>query len=184
MLQRADQDIGLDQAALAGAAAREAALRGPDDDVAALAQGTEVGLRRLPLEHLVVHRRRDQHRRGRGEDGERHHVVGAAHGQARDRVGSGGRDDHDVGAAGDLDVLFGQLRNGVEHVEEDGAAGEAAQREGRDEARRRVGHQHVDAGTGLGKLARQIGRFVGGDAARDPQRDVPALQHGQLRFRS
>ena len=97
-----------DEPADADVAAGEPALRGADEDDAALAQQRDVRLRGGVRPHLRVHRGRDEHGRGGRERGERDHVVGQAVREARERGGAGGRDEHRVGGAGERDVLFAE----------------------------------------------------------------------------
>ena len=57
-----------------------------------------------------------------------------------------------------------------------GAAGEAAERQRRDELLRGVGEDDVDVGAGLRELAGDIGGLVAGDAAADAEDDARAAK--------
>ncbi len=63
-------------------------------------------------------------------------------------------------------------------LREDGPAAERLHRHGGDELRRRLGHHHLHGGAGLDQFARQLGGLVAGDAARQAEHDVFALQGG------
>ena len=85
-------------------ARRELAGARLDHVHAARVQGLEVGLRRGVLVHAVVHRRRDQHRRGAREVGGGQEVVGLSRGKLGDRVRGRRCDAVGVAARGDLEV--------------------------------------------------------------------------------
>ena len=160
---------GLGETAGARAPAREPPLLRPHHLDTAFGQRRHVRLDGRVRPHLRVHRRREHDRGGRRQRRQGHHVPAAAVGQACEAVGRRGGDHEDVGAPRDLDVRLRLLR--LEHVDNGFAARQGLEREGRDEARGRLRHQDLDIGARLPQLAGEIGRLVGGDAARDAEDD-------------
>ncbi len=126
--------------------------------------------------HHAVHRRRDGERRLGGQAEGAQQIVGAALGQARERVRAGRSDQHPGGPACEFDVAhrgFGRL------VPERAAHRVARQRlEGgrTDEVQGRRGHHHPHLGAGVLQPAHQLGRLVGRDAAGDAQQDALTLE--------
>ena len=172
----AEDRFGLEETAEAHVPAREAALGGAGEADAPFAQQGDVRLRRRVRPHLRVHRRRDEYGRGRGERGERDHVVGHAVRESRDRGGAGGRDQHRSGGASERDVLFRGLRLRVEHIGDDGAQRQAAKGQRRHELLCGAGENDVDEGARLRELARDVSGLVARDAAADAEDDAGAVQ--------
>ena len=75
----------------------------------ALAKRLDVCLRGGCQPHVGVHRGGNNNGRIRGENRQRHHVVGEACSEARQRVRSRGNDDDEIGDASKLHVLGAPL---------------------------------------------------------------------------
>ena len=100
-------------------------------------------------------------------------------GQLGAHVGGGGGHQHQVGAAGQGDVLHlvGEVPvKGVHHAP---VAGELFKGERSDELGGVLGQNDLHAAVLLYQGGGQIGRLIGGDAPRDPQQDGFSLQHSQ-----
>ena len=113
LLGRLDDRLGLGEAPLADPAAGEKAVARIDELHAARRQRLQVALHGRVLEHVGVHRRREQHRRARRQVERGQEVVGDAVGELADDVGGGRRDEQqtDVGRQRDvLDVGVGAAR--------------------------------------------------------------------------
>ena len=81
---------------------------------AALAKRSNVRLRRGRQPHVGVHRGGDDNGRVRRENRQRHHVVGEAAGEARQRIRGCGHDDDQVCDASKLHVLGAPLPRNVD----------------------------------------------------------------------
>ncbi|MNN31793.1 hypothetical protein D3C81_1454940 [compost metagenome] len=143
---------------------------------AALGEKFGVGLGGRVAPHRLVHRRGQRHRRVGGQHQGGQQVVGAALGQARQQVGGGRGDQHQVGPAGQLDVAHGRLGGRVEQVVEHRMAGQRLQGQRGDEFAGGAGHHHAHFGALVAQAADQLGALVGGDAAADTQDDAFTLQ--------
>ena len=113
-----------------------------------------------------------QHRAGRREQDVGQQVVGEAVRGAGQQVRGGGGDDDEVGVAAQPHVrdLVGAAPDvGRDRLAREGLPGGAP-----DEVLRGGGGDDGDVVTGLGQLAQQQRRLVGGDAPRDPEDDARA----------
>ncbi len=144
----------------------------------------QVALRGGVRPHLAVHRGREQQRnalRGAGQAQQAEQLVGAALRQPGDEIGAAGGDQDRIRLAAQVDVrhVVGLARVPLRGI--DRAARERLHGDGRDEPLGRLGHDHLHGGARLGEQARQLGRFVAGDAARKAQENVFARQfvHGR-----
>ena len=173
------QVLRLRQAAVADEAACQLAVGGVDDRHAVGAEGRHVALRGCVAPHVVVHRRGDEHGApGREHDGGEHRVAEAA-GQLRERLRRGRRDDHAVGPQAELDVLRpGRLRRARlgEQLAQHLALRQRRNRQRRDKAGRRRRHHRLDLRPGTDEPPHQVGRLVGGDAPRDAEDDLFAVE--------
>ena len=95
-----------------------------------------------------------------------------------DEVGAGRRDQHGIGFAREVDVrhVVGLARVPLARV--DGAVRERLQRHCGDEVLGGLGHHDLHGRSRLDHRARQLGRLVAGDAARQAEHDVAARQFG------
>ena len=89
---------------------------GPTTRTPSAAQEREVALGRRVEPHAHVHRRRDEDRQRRGEQHRRGEVVRVAAGHLGHEVRGRGRDDHEVGVAGEPDMADIGLVLAVEQV--------------------------------------------------------------------
>ena len=99
-------------------------------------------------------------------------VVGAAVRELREEIGGRRRDDDDVGAARELDVVHGVVAPEAHRSVSTGRPDSAWNVIGVDEARRGVGHHDVDGDAGLDEQARELGGLVRGDAAGHAEHDA------------
>ena len=170
------QRLRLQHAALAGlAAGLFAGIRPPDGDAVTFEQG-DVALRGGVLPHLAVHRRRDDERAGarRAQRGEQ--VVAQAVGDLRHHVGGGGRDQHGVGVAREVDVRHVVVHARIPQILPDRIAGQRLEGDGGDEARAGGSEHHVHISARLAEQAREFRRLVGSDTARHRQHQFATLQ--------
>ena len=170
--QRGDL-LGLGQPAGAAVRAGEPSGGGFEHDRAAAAQRGDVvhGGRVQP--HLGVHRRREQHRTSRGEQRGGQQIVGPAVHGAGQQVSGGGRDHDQVGLLAERDVRH--LGDVVEDAGVHRLAGERLEGGGPDEMQRGLGGDDTDLMAGLGELADDGARLVGGDTAGDADDDPLAV---------
>jgi len=116
---------------------------GRHDRVAVAAQSLEVGLRRGVAVHLAVHGRGD-HDRGRGSKARgRDDVVGKTRRHGRDPASRGRCDDDRVGRVGHHDVPDATVREQLERVAHDPAAGEGLEGERADELAAGTGEEDL-----------------------------------------
>ena len=146
---------------------------------AAIRQDGHVRDGRRMRPHGPVHRRRHQHRRGGGQQRGPGEVVGHPGGHARQPVGRGRGDHHDVVPArqGDMATPLALLLQRPEILRQ-GPVGDGLQRVRGDEARPARGQQPGHRGPGLAEQAGELQRLEGGHGARDDQQDALAVQHG------
>ena len=170
-LGRGDDLVGLGEPALADPAAREVALARLDEPHAARGERVEVPAHRLVLEHLRVHRRRDQHRRARRRVQRRQEIVGDPVGELADEVGGGRGDEQQIDRRRERDVLDVGVHPRLELIGDDAAARDRLERDRADKARRRVRHHGDDLVAALLQPARDLDGLVGADAAGDAERD-------------
>ncbi|MEI2616059.1 MAG: hypothetical protein V9F06_00295 [Thermomicrobiales bacterium] len=169
--RRVDDLPGLDHAPDAALAAGERPDDRPHDDHAARPQQRHVGLRGGVLPHARVHRRGDHHRAARGQQAGGGEVVAEPVGHAREEVGRGRGDEHQVGAAGERDVQLARVRR-VPEVDAGRAAGDAREGHPGDEALPGGGEHGLDGGPAALELARDQRRLEGRDAAADDQQHL------------
>ena len=112
---------------------------GTDELPATFPQRLDVRLRRGVRPHGVVHRGCAEHRPGAGEQQRREEVVGETHRGAREEVGRGRREDHEVRRLGEGDVGEGAL--GLPQRREHRSAGERLEHHGTHELGRGGGEQ-------------------------------------------
>src|SRR2546423_282099 len=97
--------VRLCEAALANPAASQIPIARFDEVDAARHQRVEIPPDGLVLEHVGVHRRREQHRRTRGGIERREEIVREAVREFGDDVGGGRRDEEKVDRRGERDVF-------------------------------------------------------------------------------
>ena len=93
-------------------------------------------------------------------------------GQLGDAVHGGRCNYHDVGPPGQRNVFDTLLGVGVEGVGNDGAVGEAAEGQRRDELGCAIAEDGLHVGAGLHQLAGQVQRLVTGNAAGYAQDNI------------
>ena len=94
--------------------------------------------------------------------------------ELREEVRRGRRDDDGVGAARNVDVAHRVVGAGLPQVGQHRPSGQRLERHRRDEARRGLGHHHVDDDAGLDEQARELRGLVRGDAAGHAEHDARA----------
>ena len=151
-----------------------------DDGDASRPQPLQVGLGLGAGVHLVVHRRRDQHRCGAGEQQRGEDVVGQALRHAGDEMRGGRRHDDEMGVLRQADVRERPSR--LPEGGQDRAPGQRLECGGADELGGAAGEDDVHPGSGLGQAAGEQAALIAGDPARHAENDVPAAPH--LRPRS
>ena len=206
-LDRRDDVGDLGEPSGAEPAAGQLPFPGRDDGHAPFAEGVEVAPGRRVVQHVGVHRGRDE---GRGPDREvegGEEVVGEAERHPGDDVGGGGGHHEDVGLLGERDmadaaggvrsVCGGLVGAGVglaglvglagglvgarvgKEVFEDRLAGDGGERERGDELAGGAGQDDLDPEPALFEGAHQIRSLVGPDAPGNPEN---YLFHGPFIF--
>ena len=133
-LGRRDDLVGLGEPPFADPAARQIALARLDEPHAARRERVEIAPHRLVLEHLRVHRRREQHRRARRDVERRQEIVGDAVGELADDVRGRRRDEQQIDRRGERDVLDVGVGAGLELIGDDPAPRDRLERDRADEA--------------------------------------------------
>ena len=128
---------------------------------------------RRVLPHLGVHRRCEQHGTSRREQRRGQQIVGPARNGASQQVGSGRRDDHQIGTLADGDVRH--LRDVLEHPGLYRLAGQRLEGGGPDEAQCGCGRDDADLVARLGELTNDGGGLVCGDTPGDADDDPLAV---------
>ena len=100
-----DDRLRLCQTARPHPAARQIALARVDEADARAAKRRDVRLRRGVVPHVRVHRRGDEHRRARREVQRGQKIIGKSVRELRETVGGGRRDEQQVDARRERDVL-------------------------------------------------------------------------------
>ena len=190
-LDRRDDVGDLGEPSGAEPAAGQLPFPGRDDGRTPFAEGIEVALGRRVVQHVGVHRGRDE---GRGPDREvegGEEVVGEAERHPGDDVGGGGGHHEDVGLLGERDVAdaaggvgsgsLGLSGGGVgaragarvgKEVFEDGFAGDGGERERGDELAGGAGQDDLNPEPALFEGAHQVRSLVGPDAPGNPENDL------------
>ena len=143
---------------------------------AARGEGLCVGLGRRVAPHGLVHRRGQGHRRVGGQHQGGQQIVGHALGEARQQVGGGRGDQHQVGPFGQLDVAHRRLGGRIEQIQMHRMAGQGLEGQGSDELASCTGHHYMDFRALVAQAADQLRALVGGDAAADAQDDAFPIQ--------
>ena len=159
------------QPALADPATRQVALARVDESDAPRGERVEVFAHGLVLEHLCVHRRRQEHRcaRRRIERGEE--IVRDPVGELADDIGRRRRDEQEIdrGREGDMfDVGVGAR---LELIGNDPPARDRFERDGADKPRRRVRHHGHDVVSALLQPARDFNRLIRPDSPGHAERN-------------
>ncbi len=136
-----------------------------DEVRAAFRQHLEVPLHGRVLEHVRVHRRRHEHRGLRGEVQRRQEVVGDAVGEFAEDVRGRRRDDEQVDARCERDVLDVGIRAGLELALQHAMPRDRLEGELADELPRRARHDRDHVVPKLLEAAHHFDRFVGADSA-------------------
>ena len=131
-----------------------------------------MALRRGVGEHVRLHGRGEDERRGGGERRRGQEVVAQAERQAGKGVGGSRRDDEHVGLTTERDVADLGLGQQAEQVGVRGPVRDGLEREGPHELGRLAREDHVDDGFSLRQRAGQGDGLVGGDAAGDAEHDA------------
>ena len=165
-------DDGFLQAAGPDIAAGLLAAGGPDHGHAAPGQHSDICRRGRIAPHLLIHGGGQQlgSPGGQGHGGQQ--VIGATGGQPGEQVRRGGRDQQQVGPAGQFYVAHALLGLGVQQVGVHGVPGKGLQGERGDEFLGSPGHDDAHRRAQLLQLPHQLGGFVGGDAPADAQQYI------------
>ena len=124
------------------------------------------------LEHVGVHRRRQQDRRPGREVERAQEVVGNAVGELADDVRRGRRDEQQPDARGQRDVLDVRVGAARELIGDHAAPGDRLERHFPDESAGGARQDRRDVVAALLQLTRDLDRLVGADAAGDAEGDV------------
>jgi hypothetical protein len=127
--------------------------------------------------HQRIHRGRDQHRTVGGKQDRGGKIVGVALRHLRHQVGGGGRDDDQIGVAGEADMPGIELALGIEQVGVAALVCERSRSAG-DELLRGAGHDAADMDAAILQAADQVERLIGRDAAADDQGDAGLVCRG------
>ncbi len=157
------------QTALADPPAREIAGTGIDHLHAARAQRLEVLHHGRMLEHVGVHRRREQHRRPRGGVERRQEIIREAVGELGDGVRGGRRHHEQVDVRRDRDVLDVGIRAGLPLIGDHLPARDGFEGQRPDELPGRLRHHRHHVVAVLLKPARDLDGLVGPDPAAHAQ---------------
>ena len=122
--------------------------------------------------HRAVHRRSEEDRRCDSKQRRRQHVVGYARRRLGNDVRRSGRDEHKIHQTRQSDVLDVPMRRLFPHVERHGLSRDLAEGQRRDKTGGLLRHDDVNLRPFLAQAARNLHRLVGGDAARDAQKDL------------
>ena len=128
--------------------------------------------------HHTIHRRRQRNRRFRGQTECSQQIVCLAAGQTRDEPGAGRRDQYEVGPSSELDVSHGRLGRRIPQIGGHRATGHGLEGKRRDELSSSRRHYDLNVGAALAQPPYQIGALVGGNAARDTEKNPLALHRG------
>ena len=165
-LLRCAHDIGgLREPPLADPAACEISRARLDEERAARRQHLEVPLHGRVLEHVRVHRRRNEHRCLGREVQRRQEIVGDAVGELADDVRRRRRDDQQIDARRERDVLDVGVRAGLELALQHPMPGDRLESELADEPAGRARHDGDDVVSLLLQAAHDFDRLVGADSA-------------------
>ena len=132
-------------------------------------QDIQVVLGHRVLVHLGVHGRHHNFGAVAGQHGGGQHIVRQAVGQLGDDVGGGRRDHHQVRLVGHGDMLHLEGEIPVEGVHQRLVAGQRLKGHRRDKLRGVLGHEHLHIAPQLHQSGSQVGHFIRGDPAGDPQ---------------
>ena len=100
----------------------------------------------------------------------------------RHQVGGRGRDDDEIAVACEADMADVELGCRIEQIGVGAFARERADRHGRDELLCGAGHHDAHRKAALAQPADQVERLVGGDAARDDEKDLSRCRLGAGRL--
>ncbi len=175
--------LGLLHAAFAREAAGQLALARLDHRDAPFGQRAQVLLRGDVGVHVQIHGRSHGHRTAGREVGREQEVVRRAVGHFRQRVGRRGGYEHQVGPLAQRDVGVPGAVLGIEEFDQDGTLRERGHGQRRDELLGQRRHHHLHLGACGAEQTTEHRGLIGGDASRDSQQYVFALQHRVLRLR-
>ena len=172
-----DDIVGLGHAAEAELAASHVPFHGADKKDAALPKQLKIGGRGGVVPHADVHRRRRQYRFVGGEKDRGRQTVGQAMRHFGQDIGRRRRHQHQVGLPRQADMphlaFVGELKQVLVNL----LAAERGERQGGDEPGAALA-EHATHGGALGaQTADGVQALVGGDAARNDQKDAFSIQH-------
>ena len=98
-------------------------------------------------------------------------------GQLGAHIGGGGSDQHQIGAAGQGDVLHLVGEIPVKGIHHGAVPGELLEGEGRDELGGVLCQDHLHMAVLFDQGGGQGGGLIGGDAARDPKKNCFSAEH-------
>ena len=147
--------------------------------VAALGQTDQIFLHDGIGVHLVVHRRAEEYRCGRSEQGRGQQVVGNSRRQLADQVGRRRCDDGKFRKLRQRDMVHHEFAGPVKKVRSNTLARKGFKSQWGDEFTGMVRHDNPDLGAAPDQFPNQFGGLIGGDAAGNAQNDSSSLQHGQ-----
>jgi len=173
--------LWLQQAPPADQTRGHAAFRRAKQHHPALGQGLEVGLGGRVLIHAGVHGWGHEQRAVHGQRRDGQQIIGQAMRQPGNDIGRGRRNHQQVGVLGQGHMGDMGFAAGGPQVGVCWPAGDRLEGEGRDKARGRLGQHHVHPRAGLGKLAGQVGGFIGGNGTSDAQHQVLIGKQGDGR---
>jgi hypothetical protein len=165
LLGSANDVSSLCEAALADPPARKISGTWFNEVRAARAERIKVPLHGRVFEHVRVHRGRHEHRRFGSQIERRQEVVGDPVGELSENVGGRGRDDEEVDARRQRDVLDIRIGSRLELARQHAVARDGLEGELADELARRTGHHGDHVVPLFLEAAHHFNRFVGADSA-------------------
>ena len=174
---------GFGHAAETGLAAfGHVAAVGADNVNAIGAKLRQIALGRLGGPHVRIHRRRQQDRLvGCKQHGGRK-IVGVAASHFRQQVGSGGRNNDQIGIARQPDMADIEFALCIEQIRVDAFPGQRAGGQRGHEMLRGLREHAAHAQAAILQTADEIERLIGRDAAADDEKDAPGVGLGSERF--
>ena len=176
MLDPLAEDRGLRQLAAACVAAGQVAAGRINDLKSVFAEQADIVPGDRVFQHGRIHGRGDQLFALCGQDDGREHIVRDPVGHFGDDIRRGRGDQDQVRLFGDGNMAHVKLKVPVEGIDHTFRAGQGLKGQGGDKFGGILRHDDVDLGARLVQGAGDVGHFVGGDAAGDPQKDTFTAQ--------
>ena len=167
----------LAHASRAHIAAGQISALGADTVHAARLQDFQVFLCRNIFPHASVHRRGDQHGRAGGQAGGGQHIVGDTVSQLGHDIGRSGRDDKEIGALGQGNMLHLPALGPCEGIHHAGLVGQGFKGHGRNKLGGVLCHNHTHRSAQLFQARHRLAALIRRDAARHAKYNCLPVQH-------